>query len=490
LAASNNQRKNGNSSNRNRSKESDSQSVFNILGSKVPPHSIEAEMSVLGAMMLDDYAITKVSEIIKSESFYIEKHRIIYEAMMAIKIPNAGIDIITLGEKLRTMERLEFIGGTYYLIELMSTTPTAANIEYHAQIVQERYLKRLMIQTAGNIIYNCYEDSSDAFEEIDRAESEIFKIAEEKINKSYVPLNDLAHQAFEMIEQLKERDQPGLSGVPSGYTELDAKTGGFQKSDLIILAGRPSMGKTALALSIARNAAKEYKIPVAFFSIEMSAIQLVIRLISAEAKIDQQKIRTGRINNKDTQKIIKTLGRLSKAPMIIDDSPILSLMELRAKCRRMRVEYGIELVIVDYLQLMHPPKAESREREISILSRSLKQLAKELNIPIIALAQLNRSVESRTDKRPLLSDLRESGSIEQDADVVLFVNRPEQYGIMTYDDKSSTEGTAEIIVGKQRNGPTGIAKLAYVKDYARFENLAYDIPPEIMERGEDNDPGF
>ncbi len=465
-----------------------SNEYLGLIGSKVPPYSEEAEMSVLGAMLLDKHSIDKAQQLLKPESFYILKHRIIFEAIHELYVPNIGVDIVTLSEKLRNLGELESIGGTLYLVELMTKTPTTANIEHHSNIVQEKYLKRQMIQVAGTILNNCYDQTSDALEEIDRAEAEIIKIAEQRIRKSYLSLNTLAHEAYSLIEQLKEKSEPGLTGVPSGYYELDKHTGGFQKSDLIIFAGRPSMGKTALALSIARNVAKEYKIPVAFFSIEMSAIQLVIRLISAEAKIDQQKIRTGRISNKDTDLILKALGKLAGVPLIIDDSPMLTLMELKAKCRRMQVEHNIELVIIDYLQLMHPPKAESREREISIISRSLKQLAKELKIPIIALAQLNRSVESRSDKRPYLSDLRESGSIEQDADVVLFVHRPDYYGIQTYDDNSKTEGTAEIIIGKQRNGPTGTAKLAYLKDYARFENLSYYEPPENEDI--DNEPGF
>lgn len=464
-----------------------------LIGNKMPPFSEEAEMSVLGAMLLDKYAISKARELLKPESFYIQKHRLIFEAILELNEPNIGVDIVTLSEKLKSQGQLEFIGGTLFLVELMTKTPTAANIEHHANIVQEKYLKRQMIHLAGSMLNNCYDETSDALEEIDKAEAKIIEIAEQRIKKSYLPLKNLAHQAYSLIEQLREKSEPGLTGIPSGYHDLDKITGGFQKSDLIILAGRPSMGKTALALSIARNVAKEYKIPVAFFSIEMSAIQLVIRLISAEAKIDQQKIRTGKINNRDTDLILKALGKLSGAPLIIDDSPMLNLMELKAKCRRMQVDFGIQLVIIDYLQLMHPPKAESREREISIISRSLKQLAKDLEIPVIALAQLNRSVESRSDKRPLLSDLRESGSIEQDADVVLFVHRPEVYGIQTYDDNSSTEGTAEIIIGKQRNGPTGTAKLAYLKDYARFENLSYYVPPEYineMVNDIDNEPGF
>ena len=296
-------------------------------------------------------------------------------------------------------------------------------------------------------------------------------------------MKQLAHDTFQMITKMSEGGPTsGITGIPSGFTKLDELLGGFQKSDFIIIAARPSMGKTAMALSIARNVAVEYKMPVAFFSIEMASSQLMVRLLSAEARVNAQDIRTNRISSQDMQKLVQTIGHLAEAPLFIDDSATLTVMEIRAKCRRMKAEHDIKLVIVDYLQFVSPPKAESREREISIISRSLKQIAKELDIPVIALAQLNRSVESRSDKRPMLSDLRESGSIEQDADVVMFVNRPEQYGISTWDDGSSTENTGELIIAKQRNGPVGDVRLAYLKSYARFENLTfhYDEPPQYL----------
>lgn len=465
---------------------------INSLGGKLPPHSDEAEVAVLGSMMLDRSCISRVSEILTSDSFYKDKHKVIYEAALNIDNDGSTPDVGSLGQDLFDSGLLDKAGGALYLAEINTKVPTAANAEYYAHIVQEKYLKRLLIETAGGIIGRAFDDSTDALEEIDDAESKIFSIAEKRIRKSYTELSALAHDALQTISEQRSRDKNALSGVPSGYTDVDEKTGGFQNSDLIIIAGRPSMGKTALALSLSRNAAKEHNCPIAFFSIEMSAIQLVIRLISAEAKINQQKIRNGDLSQQDMKKIVYHLGRLAEAPIIIDDSPSLSVMDLRAKCRRLKAEHRIKMVVVDYLQLMHPPKAESREREISIISRSLKQIAKELNIPVLAMAQLNRSVESRTDKRPLLSDLRESGSIEQDADVVIFVNRPEQYGILTYDDKTSTENTAEIIIGKQRNGPTGIARLAYVKDYARFENLEfrYEDPPPAAPMDADDEPGF
>jgi replicative DNA helicase len=450
------------------------------LGNKVPPNSHEAEVSVLGSMMLDRSAIAKAIEILEPDCFYRDAHRKIYETILSLFERGTPVDIITLSEELRKRSVLEYVGGTYYLTEINSQTPTAAAVEHHARIVQERYLKRRLLQTAGNIIHACYDDSTDALEEIDKAESEIFEIAEKRMKKSYQGMNKLARETFDMIARLTDKgvDQ-GVSGVPTGFVKLDEMLGGFQKSDLIIIAARPSMGKTALAMSIARNAAIEYNVPIAFFSIEMAAVQLVMRLLSAEAKINAHSIRTGRLGAGELQKIVQVIGQISRAPIFIDDSPSLGMMELRAKCRRLRAEHGVQMVFVDYLQLMHSPKAESREREISIISRSLKQLAKELDIPIIALAQLNRTVEQRSDKRPMLSDLRESGSIEQDADVVMFVTRPEVYDIQTYEDGSPTEGTAELIIAKQRNGPIGSVKTAYIKDYARFENLSFHFeePP-------------
>ncbi|MCX6153373.1 MAG: replicative DNA helicase [Candidatus Kapabacteria bacterium] len=446
--------------------------LFKNLSSSVPPHSKDAEIAVLGSMIMSKSAIAKAIEIIDEDSFYFEQNRKIFNVISIMFEKGLNIDILTLSEELTHQGNLEFIGGTYYLTEIVAQTPTAANVEQYSRIVQEKYLKRSLIETSYKIISASFDDTNDALEEIDVAEREIFAIAEKRFKKSYQTLSKVSHSTMDLIDRLRKQDSTGITGVPSGYYELDELLGGFQNSDLIIIAGRPSMGKTALALSIARNIALDYGYGVGFFSIEMSGVQLVMRLLSAETKIDQHLIRTGKINNQHMSSIVEGFGKLSVAPMVIDDSPMLSIMELRAKARRMRAEHKIKAIFVDYLQLMHAPKAESREREISFISQSLKSIAKELDIPVIALAQLNRSVESRSgDKRPMLSDLRESGSIEQDADVVMFVNRPEVYGIMQYDDKTPTINTGEVIIGKQRNGPIGIARLAYIKNYARFENL-------------------
>jgi replicative DNA helicase len=447
---------------------------FQVQG-RVPPHSDDAEVAVLGAMMIDRIAVSKVIEILNDETFYHEKHRLIFRSIVRLFERGGTPDFISVGEELKAIDENKIV-DTIYLSNITLATPTAANVEQHARIVQERYLKRMLISTAGQIMASAYDESTDALEEIDVAEKHIFEIAEKRLRKSYVGINKLTRDAYEMIIKLSQRDQHGLTGVPSGFKELDHLLGGFQKSDLIIIAARPSMGKTALALSIARNAAVANNVPVAVFSIEMSSMQLVIRLLSSEARIDQQKLRTGRITQEEDRWIVSGLSRLSNAPIFIDDSPMLTIMELRAKCRRLKAEHQIQMVIVDYLQLITAPKSDSREREISQISASLKQIAKELDIPVLALAQLNRSVENRTDKRPMLSDLRESGSIEQDADVVMFVNRPEVYKQMHYDDenKTPTEGTAELIIGKQRNGPIGTCRIAFQKNYARFENLAYE----------------
>ncbi len=454
-----------------------------VAHERVPPHSEDAEMAVLGAIMLDKRALSKVVEILEPDAFYKTAHRIIYETMMDMFDKSITIDFVTLSEELRKQEILEDLGGTYYIAELNARTPTSANVEKYARIVQEHYLKRELIHSAAEIMERSYSAGSDALEEIDYAEGKIFELGEKRLNTSFAPMKRLAKETFEMIVQLSDREgqDNGISGVPTGYTKLDDMLGGLQRSDLIIIAARPSMGKTAFALSMARNVCVGAKVPVAVFSVEMAAAQLVIRLLSSEARVNAQSIRTGRLKEMDLPKLANKIGVLADSKMYIDDSPYLSVMELRAKCRRLKSEHDIGLIIIDYLQLLHVPKAESREREISMISRTLKQIAKELDVPIIALSQLNRSVESRADKRPMLSDLRESGSIEQDADVVMFIHRPEHYEIVTFEDGTPTEGMAEIIIGKQRNGPVGAVKLAFVKDYARFENpeFARDEPPEF-----------
>jgi replicative DNA helicase len=437
---------------------------------RIPPQATDVEMAVLGAMLLDKGAIAKAIEILDETSFYKPSHQRIFSAMMALFEHSEPVDLITLVEELRRRGDLEKVGGEYYLTELTTRTTTAANIEYHAHIVLEKALMRQLISASTEVAGRAFSETEDALDLLDEAEQKIFQISEQRMKKSFVSMNVAVHHTMEMLESIHGKHS-GITGVPSGFTELDNFTGGFQKSDLVIVAGRPSQGKTALVLSIARNASILHNVPVGFFSLEMSNQQLVLRLICAEARVDAHSVRTGRLPEDEWRKLSTSVGKLYQAKIFIDDTPALSVLEIRAKARRLKAEHNIGLVVVDYLQLMQGPKnIQSREQEISTISRSLKALAKELNIPVLALSQLNRAVELRGDKRPVLADLRESGAIEQDADVVLFVHRPEMYGI-NEENNESTEGIAEIIIGKQRNGPTGSSRLAFIKQYARFENL-------------------
>ncbi len=452
--------------------------------SKQPPQAVEVERNVLGAMMLDTHAVPKAIEILAPEYFYDKKNALIFSAMTRLFEANEPIDTVSLYEELRKSGNLEKVGGPAYISQLAQDISSAANVEYHSRIVLEKWILRELIATSMEIATQAYQGTEDVFDLMDKAESRIFNITEESFKESYKSMDKAVKEAIEHIEAIHSRQIASFS-VPSGFYALDDMLGGFQKSDLIIVAARPSMGKTAFALSAARNAAVEHKVPIAIFSLEMATIQLVTRLISAEARINAHQIRTGKFKAADGQKISRTAHKLSEAPIYIDDTPALSVLELRAKARRLKAEKNIGMIMIDYLQLMSAgTHFESREREISVISRSLKALAKELNIPVIALSQLNRAVEQRNDKRPMLSDLRESGSIEQDADVVLFLYRPEAYGITADNDGNSTEGMAEVIVGKQRNGPVGDVKLRFIKDYARYENLELfrnELPPAPTE---------
>ncbi len=438
---------------------------------RVPPQAVDVEMSVLGAMLIEKEAIARALDLLNEDAFYKEAHRLIFQAMVALFDRSEPVDLVTLTEELRRRGVLEKVGGSYYLTELTNRIPSAANIEYHAKIVLEKALMRQLIASSNEVSGRAYEDSEDAFDLLDEAEQKIFKISEQHLKRSFISMNQALHQTMEMLESIHGKHS-GITGVPSGFTALDNILGGFQKSDFVVVAGRPAMGKTAFVLSAARNAAVEYDVPVAFFSLEMSSQQLVLRLICAEARVDQHKVRTGRLPEDQWQYLSTRIGKLARAKLFIDDTPSLGILELRAKARRLKAEHNIGLVVVDYLQLMQGPKGlDSREREISAISRSLKALAKELDVPVLGLSQLNRAVEARSDKRPQLADLRESGAIEQDADVVAFVHRPESYGIKE-EGGESTEGIAEIIVGKQRNGPVDTARMSFIKSYARFENLA------------------
>lgn len=439
---------------------------------RVPPQAVDIEAVVLGAMLLDKSAVSKVIEVLTDDAFYKDAHRKIFQAIITLFERSEPADIITVIEELRRRGELDLIGGEVYITELTMKVTSSANVEFHARIILEKALMRNLIQSSSEIVTRAFHDSEDAFSLLDDAEQKIFQISESRLKKSFLPMKEAIFKTMEMLESIHGKHS-GVTGVSSGFAEIDDKTGGFQPSDLIIIAGRPSQGKTALALSIARNAAVDYKVPVGVFSLEMSSQQLVMRLICAEASVDAHKVRTGRLADEQWGRLSTRLGKLAEAKVFIDDTPGLGILEIRAKARRLKAEANVGLVIVDYLQLMQGPKnAQSREQEISSISRSLKALAKELNIPVIALSQLNRAVEARGDKRPVLSDLRESGSIEQDADVVMFVHRPEMFGINEQDGEP-TKGLAEIIIGKQRNGPTGVCKLAFKQEWAGFENREF-----------------
>jgi replicative DNA helicase len=434
---------------------------------RVPPQNIEAEQSVLGGILLEERAISEVMDILTPQDYYRESHRKIYSAMTALFDKNEPVDLITLTDAMKKAGTLEGCGGAAYISSLVDNVPTAANIAYYARIVKEKAILRSLISISGEIIADSYEDQRNVDELLDLAESRIFQISEEKIKPAFISMKEIVKNTFEIIEALYEK-QERITGVSTGYKDLDDITAGFQQSDLIIIAGRPAMGKTALALNIARNAAVNKEIPVAVFSLEMSKEQLAMRLLSTESRIDFNRIRNGHIRKDEWDSLIHAAGVLSEAPMLIDDTASLNPLEMRAKARRMKMDYDIGMVVVDYLQLMTSKgRAERRDLEISEISRSLKAMAKDLNIPVVALSQLSRAVENREDKRPILADLRESGAIEQDADVVAFIFRREFYNPDTED-----KGIAEVIIGKQRNGPTGTVKLTFLREYTRFENLA------------------
>jgi len=442
---------------------------------RVPPQSLEAEMSVLGAMMIDEDAVGKVVEILDSSHFYRTVHQKIFASARTLYEKNEPVDLITLSDELKRQKQLEEVGGSYYLTELADSVPSAANVEHHARIVQEKYLMRKLIEESSNIARDCYESGEDIYQIIDRSEQRIFNLSEKRLRGTFQHIAPIMHDAFENIEQFHER-KGTVTGVATGFTKLDELTSGFQKSELVIVAGRPSMGKTAFSLNIARTIAVDEKTPVGIFSLEMSERQLAMRLLCAEAKVDAHAVRTGHLADDQWQKLSMCVGVLTEAPIYIDDTPGIGVLELRAKSRRLKKEKDIGMIVIDYLQLMQGPRyAESRQQEISTISRSLKALAKELDVPVVALSQLSRAVEIRGgERRPMLSDLRESGAIEQDADVVLFVYRPEFYMTREEAQAKQLEGKAEIIIGKQRNGPVGTVHLTFLKKMAKFENPAFE----------------
>jgi replicative DNA helicase len=445
---------------------------------RIPPQATDLEEVVLGALMLEKDAVNEVIDILSPEAFYLDKHQKIFAAIKALFGKSEPIDILTVTNELKQRGDLEMVGGAYYISKLTNRVVSAANIEYHARIIMQKHIQRQLILLSSEMIHDAFEDTSDVFDLLDKAESNLFHISENNLRRSYDSMQDLVSKAIKEIQSAKNADDK-LRGVPSGYTELDRITQGWQKSDLIILAARPSMGKTAFALNLARNAAVNFNRPIAFFSLEMSSVQLVTRLISTETSLTADKLRSGDLAEYEWQQLNTKVTPLTDAPIFIDDTPQLSVFELRAKCRRLKQQHDIQMVFIDYLQLMTAKgeKGLNREQEISTISRSLKSLAKELEIPVLALSQLSRSVEQRPgSKKPILSDLRESGAIEQDADMVMFIYRPEYYkdGV---DAEDKPKGYTIIDIAKHRNGKLGEVELRFVGQYARFEE---------MEQGFDN----
>jgi len=440
---------------------------------KLPPHSLEAEQSILGGLLLDNDAADRIGDLVYEEDFYSESHRIIYRHILALAGDGKPADVVTLSEALGSLQKLDYVGGLAYLGALVANVPTAANIRHYAQIVRERSILRQLAATAGEIADSAFNPMGrNARMVLDEAEAKVLHIAEQgsRGQRTFQELKHLLVTAVDRIETLYNRDNPSdVTGVATGFADLDKETAGLQPGDLVIVAGRPSMGKTALALNIGEYVAIDLKLPVVVFSMEMGASQLAMRMIGSVGRLDQHKLRTGRLAADDWEKLSTALGRLSEAPMLIDETPALNAIEVRSRARRLQKQYGqLGLVIVDYIQLMQAQSAgENRATEISEISRSLKALAKELKVPVVALSQLNRSLEQRPNKRPVMSDLRESGAIEQDADVILFIYRDEVYNEDTPD-----KGTAEIIIGKQRNGPIGTVRLTFLGEHTRFENMA------------------
>jgi replicative DNA helicase len=440
---------------------------------KVPPQAIDLEEAVLGAILIEKDAILNVIDVLKADSFYKENHQKVFQAIIDISSRHEPIDLLTVSEELRRNNLLDEVGGAVYIAQLTSKVGSAAHLEFHSKIIAQKYIQRELIRVSSEIQSRAFDDSIDVDDLLDYSEMELFKVAEGNIKRETAPINILVKEALKKLEEAGKRED-GLSGVPCGFSELDRITSGWQASDLVIVAARPSMGKTAFVLSMARNMAVDHSRSVAFFSLEMSSQQLVNRLIVSETEIPHEKIRNGNLSPHEWTQLTVKISDLQNSKIYIDDTPALSIFELRAKCRRLKAQFDIDIIVIDYLQLMSGPTEArgNREQEVSTISRSLKAIAKELNVPVIALSQLNRSVETRGGfKRPQLSDLRESGAIEQDADMVIFIHRPEYYGFLEDEEGNSLVGLAEIIVAKHRNGATGDVKLRFRKEQAKFTDL-------------------
>jgi len=436
---------------------------------RVPPHNEEAERSVLGSIFIENRVLDEVAGILVAEDFYRESHRHVYRAMLAVNERAEELDVITVGDYLQAEDLLDSVGGPNYLARLSNEVPSATRAASYAQIVRRKAALRAFIRTADSLVEECYGDVPDVEGFLDEAERRLFEITQRGVQRDYATMREVMKDAFQQIEALYETDEQ-ITGVPSGFVDLDELTAGWQDSDLIIVAARPAMGKTSFTLNMLTHATIQRNTPAAFFSLEMSNLQLAIRMLCSEARIDQSKLRKGTLNETEWARLVKAAGTLSKADIFLDDTPALSVMEFRSKCRRLKAEHDIGVIFIDYLQLMRGSshsRSNSREQEISEISRNLKAVAKELDIPVVALAQLNRGVESRADKRPMMSDLRESGAIEQDADLICFIYRDE-----VYNPDTERKGIAEIIIGKHRNGAIGYINLRFFPSYTRFENLA------------------
>lgn len=457
---------------RNRNKSKMSVEQLNAQYGKIPPQAPEVEEAVLGALMLERDAYVIVAAILKAESFYKEEHQKIFKVIQHLVANEKPVDLLMVTQELKNRQELDEVGGPLYITQLTSRVASAAHIEFHARIIAQKFIQRELIRISSDIQVKSYDDSMELDDLIDYAESSLFKVTEGNISKESQPIKPLLREAIEKIEENAKKPD-GLSGIPSGFSKLDKITSGWQNTDLLIVAARPAMGKTAFVLSMARNMAVQKHVSVAVFSLEMSSLQLVNRLIAAETELGSEKIKSGKLEDWEWELFNRRIKNLENAPLFIDDTPALSVFEFRAKCRRLKMQYDIGIVIVDYLQLMTAGSdvKGNREQEVSTISRNLKAIAKEINVPIIALSQLNRSVESRDGKRPQLSDLRESGAIEQDADMVMFIHRPEYYGITQDADGNSLLGIAEIIIAKHRNGSVGDVQLAFKGSLAKFSDL-------------------
>ncbi len=445
---------------------------FSIANGKMPPNAVDFEKLVIGTFLIDKKALDFSIDLLTEKVFYDPRHQEIFSAILSLYQANHPVDMITVIQELKKDGRLQGAGGDHYIVDLTMGVSSSAHIEYHVRVILEKFILRSLINVSGNVIDQSYKESTDVFELLDGAEKSFFEITNGTIKKGFDTANSLVREAVEKIKSLRDRE--GLSGIPSGFRDVDKETGGWQSSDLIIIAARPAMGKTAFLLSMARNIAVEHKIPMALFSLEMASVQLITRMIASETGISSEKLRKGTLEDDEWERLFSNVSNLENAPLYIDETPALSVFDFRAKCRRLVMQHGVRIIMVDYLQLMTANQgkgAGNREQEIATISRSLKAIAKELDVPVIALSQLSRTVETRPNKRPQLSDLRESGAIEQDADIVSFIYRPEYYKIDMWEDETPSANQAELIIAKHRNGSTADVRLSFMKEMAKFADL-------------------